>query len=124
VLGRCWAAHRWTGPRVPALAGRDAPAAEASRGNLYLDALVHEFMLPPTSAENQLHNERWHVERPTGLIDLVVTEPGHYLKLLHQIREHRFFRGWGGGRPSRGVIHPDRSGVPYGLAPGRHRALG
>jgi hypothetical protein len=41
VLGRCWAVHRWTGPKAPrsgpALAGRDAPAAEAGRGSAARD---------------------------------------------------------------------------------------
>src|SRR5438552_1405242 len=71
--------------------GHHRVAAARALGCLYLDARVHEFALPPKSAENQLHNERWHFERLTGLIDLVVTEPGQYPKLVHQIREHRYF---------------------------------
>jgi hypothetical protein len=53
-------------------------------------------MLPATSAENRLHNERRQFARLTGLNDIVVTEPGQYPKLLSQIREHRFFLGQGG----------------------------
>jgi hypothetical protein len=56
-------------------------------------------------AEAQLHNERRHFERPTGLLDLVVTELGQYPKLLRQIRERRRFlarlRRPPRGRPSR-----------------------
>lgn len=76
--------------------GHNRVAAARTLGYLYLDALVHEFALPATSAENRLHNERQHFERLSGLSDLVVTAPGRYPKLLRQIREHSYFLGQGG----------------------------
>ena len=65
-------------------------------------------------AEAQLHNERRHFERPTGLLDLVVTEPGQYPKLLRQIREHRRFLGRvpRGRRPG-GLTKPGVRRPPY-----------
>src|SRR5207302_8436937 len=78
------------------LDGHHRVAAARAVGYLYLDALVHEFVLPATSAANRLHNERRQFARLTGLDDIVVTEPGQHPKLLSQIREHRFFLGQGG----------------------------
>jgi len=76
--------------------GHNRVAAARALDYLYLDALVHEFLLPATSDENRLDNERMHFERTTGLTDIVVTETGHYRKLLSQVREHRFFLGEAG----------------------------
>src|SRR5579875_261516 len=73
--------------------GHHRVAAARALGYLYLDALVHEFLLPATSTANRLHNERLHFERLTGLADIVLTETGSYRKLGSQIREHRFFLG-------------------------------
>src|SRR5579864_4341419 len=76
--------------------GHHRVAAARALGYLYLDALVHEFLLPATSDANRLHNERLHFERLTGLGEVVLTETGQYRKLLNQIREHQFFLGASG----------------------------
>jgi len=76
--------------------GHHRVAAARALGYLYLDALVHEFLLPVTTAANRLHNERVHFERLTGLTDIALTETGAYRKLGNQIREHRFFLGENG----------------------------
>ncbi len=73
--------------------GHHRVAAARSLGFCYLDALVHEFLLPATSDANRLHNERVHFERMTGLTALVLSEVGQYRKLLNQIREHQFLLG-------------------------------
>jgi len=76
--------------------GHHRVAAARALGYLYLDALVHEFLLPVTTAANRLHNERVHFERLTGLEGIALTETGNYRKLGNQIREHRFFLGENG----------------------------
>ncbi len=80
--------------------GHHRVAAARALGYLYLDALVHEFLLPVTSAVNRLYNERVHFERLTGLAEIVLTETGAYRKLGNQIREHRFFLGENGKEAS------------------------
>lgn len=76
--------------------GHNRVGAAHALGHHYIDALVHEFLLPATSAVNRLYNERLHFERMTGLTNIVLTETGQYRKLLSQIREHRFFLGESG----------------------------
>ncbi len=76
--------------------GHNRVAAARALGYAYLDALVHEFLLPATSAENRLHNERLHFRRTSGLTEIELTEAGQYRKLLSQIREHQFFLGQNG----------------------------
>jgi hypothetical protein len=79
--------------------GHHRVAAARSLGYLYLDALVHEFLLPATTDENRLYNQRLHFERLTGLHDIVLTEAGQYRKLLDQIREHKYYLA-SNGRPT------------------------
>jgi hypothetical protein len=76
--------------------GHHRVAAARALGFCYLDALVHEFLLPATTDANRLHNERLHFERMTGLTAFVLTEAGQYRKLLNQIREHQFLLGQAG----------------------------
>jgi len=71
--------------------GHHRVAAARALGFLYLDAMVHEFLLPATSDANRLHNQRLHFERLTGLSGIPLTETGQYRKLLDQIREHAHF---------------------------------
>ena len=76
--------------------GHHRVAAGRALGYLYLDALVHTYLLPETSVENRLHNEQLRFERLTGLGDIAVTDEGHFRKLLSQVREHRCFLGKAG----------------------------
>ena len=71
--------------------GHHRVAAARSLGYFYLDAMVHEFLLPATSDANRLYNQRLHFERVTGLTGIGLTETGQYRKLLDQIREHRHY---------------------------------
>jgi len=87
--------YAWRG-KYYVVDGHHRVAAARALGYLYLDALVHEFLLPVTSAANRLNNERVHFERLTGLTDIALTETGNYRKLGNQIREHRFFLGENG----------------------------
>jgi hypothetical protein len=73
--------------------GHHRVAAARALGFCYLDALVHEFLLPATNDANRLHNERVHFERMTGLTTIMLSEAGQYRKLLNQIREHQFLLG-------------------------------
>ncbi len=78
------------------LDGHHRVAAARALDYLYLDAVVHQFVLAATSDANRLHNERQRFERLTGLTDIELTEVGQYKKLISQIREHRFFLGASG----------------------------
>lgn len=70
--------------------GHHRVAAARSQGIAYLDALVTELLLPVTNDQNRVHNQKLQFERLTGLSDITLTEPGHYQKLLDQIREHHY----------------------------------
>lgn len=94
--------------------GHHRVAAARALGYLYLDALVHEFLLPATSDANRLHNERLHFERLTGLGDIVLTATGQYRKLLNQMREHQFFLGANGQATTLKLAAADWRDYVYG----------
>ncbi|GAC1404173.1 MAG: DUF4032 domain-containing protein [Chloroflexota bacterium] len=78
--------------------GHHRVAAALALDYPYLDAVVHEFLLPPTSPANRLHNEQLTFARATGLTEIIVSDPGAYRLLLDQIREHAHYLA-GHGRP-------------------------
>ena len=69
--------------------GHNRVAAAIANGVHYLDALVHECVLPEYSPENRLANERMRFERRTGLSRIHFTQGTSYARLLEELLAYR-----------------------------------
>jgi hypothetical protein len=71
------------------LDGHNRVAAAIANGVSYLDAIVHECILPVKSPEDHLANVRIRFERRTGLTRIHFTQPESYRRLLGEILAYR-----------------------------------
>jgi len=72
------------------LDGHHRVAAARKLGQLFLDAIVTDYLPDPRQGQEWALSERHTFETRTRLLDLVLTDPAHYRKLLNQIEEHRW----------------------------------
>jgi len=72
------------------LDGHHRVAAARMLGQLFLDAIVTDYLPDPRHGEEWALSERHAFETRTRLLDVVLTDPAHYRKLLNQIEEHRW----------------------------------
>ncbi|HWE61644.1 MAG TPA: DUF4032 domain-containing protein [Chloroflexota bacterium] len=73
--------------------GHHRVAAALETGQLYLDALVTECILPTEGTEHALEEARVQFALRTGLRSLTFCEPARYQQALAQIHEHRWYMG-------------------------------
>jgi Domain of unknown function (DUF4032)/ParB-like nuclease domain len=69
--------------------GHNRVAAAIANGVSYLDALVHECIVPEHDARDRLANIRTWFERRTGLTRIDFTQPESYRRLLGEITAYR-----------------------------------
>jgi hypothetical protein len=69
--------------------GHNRVAAAIANGIQYLDAHVHECILPERGVEDRLANARTRFERKTGLTRIHCTKPESYDQLLAEIAAFR-----------------------------------
>jgi hypothetical protein len=69
--------------------GHNRTAAAIANGVRYLDAVVHECVLPRRGPAGLLAAERQRFERRTGLTRVDFTRPGSYDRLLGEILRYR-----------------------------------
>lgn len=69
--------------------GHNRVAAALANGLAYLDAYVHECILPERSPEDRLVNVRMHFERRTGLGRIHFTHAGDYSCLMDELKAYR-----------------------------------
>lgn len=73
--------------------GHHRVAAALETGQLYLDALVTECILPSDGCEHALEEARVQFALRTGLRSLTFGAPARYDQALAQIHEHRWYLG-------------------------------
>lgn len=69
--------------------GHNRVAAAIANGVSYLDALIHECIVPVKSPEDFLANVRTRFERRTGLTRIHFTQPESYRRLLGEVLAYR-----------------------------------
>src|SRR5579883_3457492 len=73
--------------------GHHRVAAALQTGQLFLDALVSECIVPGDGPEHALEDARVQFALRTALRSLVLSDPSRYDQALAQIHEHRWYLG-------------------------------
>ena len=71
--------------------GHHRVAAALATGQLYLDAMVTDCILPAAGTEHRLEEAQVQFGLRTGLHALAFSEPERYAQALAQINEHRWY---------------------------------